>query len=223
MTTDATKLPECAKGHSWDRFQNGLWQCSNCLAWSDTEDGCPSAAAPDLLPCPFCGGEASIRLNRWRTGQPASAWAGCDACRVYVQGVTVDWRNSDGSKERAHSIAAWNRRAPMDAQAGRTGAPIYTVHNGKTAAEWYHLYCQAALGTLVAGPDPEAQPTAPMVTEAEKILDHLIYEANGMADGADAKADADRWYRIANALHTVRATLTAALAKASSERGCHGR
>ena len=54
---------------------------------------------PDLLPCPFCGGEAEI----WRAHEGRTAWVACmGRCAVLVsKEYTTD----------AEAIAAWNTRA----------------------------------------------------------------------------------------------------------------
>jgi len=50
----------------------------------------------ELLPCPFCGGEAE-----WKTGGPGCAWVSCTKCPA---------ETGDGSIPRI--TAAWNTRAP---------------------------------------------------------------------------------------------------------------
>jgi len=56
-------------------------------------------AMSDLLPCPFCGGEASFK--------PRSFKAGCDRCGAHVP---------NGAVSSDETIAAWNTRAPSQAQ-----------------------------------------------------------------------------------------------------------
>lgn len=58
-------------------------------------------SAPDLKPCPFCGGEAEI----WRAHRGLTAWIACmGRCAVLVsKEYTAD----------EEAIAAWNTRAPL--------------------------------------------------------------------------------------------------------------
>jgi len=59
----------------------------------------------DLLPCPFCGEVASLRLFD-RLSAP-EAWVVCGRCNA-----SSGWYSTE---ERA--IAAWNRRPPATAEA----------------------------------------------------------------------------------------------------------
>jgi hypothetical protein len=49
----------------------------------------------DLLPCPFCGGEAE-----WKSGGPGNAWVSCKSCPA---------ETDDGAIPRIRD--AWNTRA----------------------------------------------------------------------------------------------------------------
>lgn len=60
-----------------------------------------ASEAPELLPCPFCGGEAE-----WKSGGPGNAFVMCKSCHA-----TTD----DGSIPRIR--AAWNTRADLHQQA----------------------------------------------------------------------------------------------------------
>lgn len=56
--------------------------------------------APELLSCPFCGGEAHIDGTSWTTRDGKDqAWATCRKCGTYGPSST-------------DAVAAWNRRAP---------------------------------------------------------------------------------------------------------------
>lgn len=59
--------------------------------------------APELKPCPFCGGQADIWKASVDLGLPA--WIACTHCK---EGVFCTKEHS--TTEAA--IAAWNRRAP---------------------------------------------------------------------------------------------------------------
>ena len=63
---------------------------------AEGDDGMTDAA--ELLPCPFCGGEAMLQTV-WR----ASFEAACDSCTA----------RGPRASAPAEAIAAWNRRHPM--------------------------------------------------------------------------------------------------------------
>jgi Lar family restriction alleviation protein len=65
----------------------------------------------ELLPCPFCGGEAELRYHPSSMRDPSCrAWeAGCPFCGARV-GSTI----YAIGKTRDDAIAAWNRRAYHD-------------------------------------------------------------------------------------------------------------
>lgn len=74
-----------------------------------SKDATPVAENVELLPCPFCGGDAALRGH-----QAPEFWVFCDAigCKASTEAF--------GSKQRA--ISAWNTRAdPAIAAAHEAG------------------------------------------------------------------------------------------------------
>lgn len=65
---------------------------------------------PKLLPCPFCGGEATIH-DAGDSGGPSYWSVQCGLCPAML-----DKYYADGSEE---ATAAWNRRTPSPEQPGR--------------------------------------------------------------------------------------------------------
>lgn len=79
---------------------------------------------PELLPCPFCGGEAEIRLHQY-AGTYASGmetpwpYAACKKGCVSMPAVTCDdwpYGQSNGARSskqaRKEAIIGWNHRTP---------------------------------------------------------------------------------------------------------------
>jgi hypothetical protein len=77
-----------------------------------------------LLPCPFCGGEADLRGHK-----APEFWVGCSAigCKA----------TTEGFGDKARSIAAWNTRKPLPADAldGELVRRIVHVAEGNSAKE----------------------------------------------------------------------------------------
>lgn len=67
----------------------------------------------ELLPCPFCGGEAQMGVNKESTVR--EYFIGCMNChiRLYKIGYKRFW-------SEAEAIAAWNTRSDYDVQALKT-------------------------------------------------------------------------------------------------------
>ena len=81
--------------------------------------------APDLKPCPFCGGEAEI----WRAHRGLTAWIACmGRCAVLVsKEYTAD----------EEAIAAWNTRAPLAEALAAALEEIASYDTGATAGLAY--------------------------------------------------------------------------------------
>jgi len=60
---------------------------------------------PKLKPCPFCGEEMPVRVEKH--------WA--EREQVFFYGVGCNWcgGQSGGCRTKANAIAAWNRRYPV--------------------------------------------------------------------------------------------------------------
>lgn len=68
--------------------------------------------APDLKPCPFCGGDAQAV---WQNEDTTAAYVDCMGCDARVLGVA---NRRDNIKVTDAAIAAWNTRAPLANQKG---------------------------------------------------------------------------------------------------------
>lgn len=78
--------------------------------------------APELKPCPFCGGNASYNVTSDEGQQNDYDTVGCSACPAEMR-IILHWADDDG-KNKADLLSAWNRRADLSAvqpaQAGQT-------------------------------------------------------------------------------------------------------
>ncbi|WP_312530360.1 Lar family restriction alleviation protein [Paracoccus sp. (in: a-proteobacteria)] len=75
-------------------------------------------AAPELLPCPFCGGhvEADWHYNDNSDGGGRGKVI-CSGCQAEMVSDDPGWMNNQADRDRciAEAIAAWNRRADLAA------------------------------------------------------------------------------------------------------------
>lgn len=67
-----------------------------------------------LLPCPFCGGEVSIKA-RDKRDVGFTIWCECSKCHAETSGYCPDINNEDNSIENIENckqlaIQAWNKR-----------------------------------------------------------------------------------------------------------------
>jgi Lar family restriction alleviation protein len=80
----------------------------------------PARDAVDLLPCPFCGGSASLKQDHdYNTGEPNGLWwVQCDPCDMFP--------DSAWGKSKEEAVAAWNRRTtPSPSSEYARGWPEY--------------------------------------------------------------------------------------------------
>lgn len=66
----------------------------------------------NLLPCPFCGGEAAT-YRGVDEDQERCGFVCCKRCTASTYGYTLHWHDpsSDMDKSIAEAITAWNTRA----------------------------------------------------------------------------------------------------------------
>ena len=67
----------------------------------------------NLLPCPFCGGEAKVVAGRWSGhGEGGTLYlAQCTKCGAEVPSKSADWPyNQEKESGEAGAIEAWNQR-----------------------------------------------------------------------------------------------------------------
>lgn len=100
-----------------------------------SEDKGVDQAAPELLPCPFCGGESHVGTIRYSKPLEDAAWhdgseitecffVNCASCGVSNQGLIAGYRTTE------EAIAAWNRRAAPSAPADEHVCALNRVKGG---------------------------------------------------------------------------------------------
>jgi Lar family restriction alleviation protein len=113
----------------------------------------PETMARELLPCPFCGGAASISKHRdeslWSHDIVWWAQITCDECET---AGPYECEDDDAAK----AIAAWNRRAGYSAalaevKALRDAAQfLIDVRDGRSTAEYLGDKTEAAIRMIRA-------------------------------------------------------------------------
>lgn len=144
--------------------------------------------APDLKPCPFCGGEA----RKWQDPSHSAAWfIGCDDGDRDCFG-SIHWAETE-----AEAIAAWNRRAALPARWVGVKPLVWEPsvigkpwHSAKAPWGWYYAQwddeTQAWFASLEMG-----EVEAPIILSPSDVP---------TIDAAKAAAQADYEARILSAL-----------------------
>lgn len=101
----------------------------------------------ELLPCPFCGGESTVGINKESTVR--EYFIGCMNChiRLYKIGYKRFW-------SEAEAIAAWNTRADDYRHAAEYWQRMYeeafaerTCRIEQRYGDWYCTGCSEMVGT----------------------------------------------------------------------------
>ena len=112
---------DCALKNNWPHGQWVTKQSHGKCEICGTHDLCfdvPSKYLPapktivlELLPCPFCGGNAHFQDGREDQGHYwiPSDYIQCNGCKVSTPHLSVD-RESDKAKRKATLAKDWNRR-----------------------------------------------------------------------------------------------------------------
>lgn len=101
MTNEEKYKTPKERNKAFHRFCKSINDCSVCPLGKVPKLRCPfswlalEAEDDNLLPCPFCGGEAmAVQERDGFSGRCKLCWSGTDVCNT-----------------EAEAIAAWNRRA----------------------------------------------------------------------------------------------------------------
>ena len=116
--------------------------------------------APELKPCPFCGGEADI----WRAHEGRTAWIACMGKCVVL--ISKEYLSDD------EAIAAWNRRADLAAvqPAQVRVKPLTDLVEEFTTAVWHLMDNSETSGPI---DDPTITVWKPDFDEVSKLLDRI--------------------------------------------------
>jgi Lar family restriction alleviation protein len=73
----------------------------------------------DLLPCPFCGGDADLDYYHNETHGGGAGRVVCVECGASTSGDDFGWmtKETDKATSKAQAVAAWNTRTASDGRA----------------------------------------------------------------------------------------------------------
>ena len=136
-----------------------------------------------LLPCPFCGGEAT--LNDY-TDKPVGAWVLAHKVNGCIFRLTGSYRSSDAA------IAAWNRRTP--------DADLLTARSQIEALEAREAAALARVRVL-----EEAQSWQPIDTAPKDGTEILVcYAPSGYdPDFSIARWDGSKWAARCDGMNVI--------------------
>jgi hypothetical protein len=127
--------------------------------------------APELLPCPFCGGEPSVRYNEYSSGK--DFFAECDNPGCNVRPVTMAWESEEVLAEH------WNKRPPAPAPSELNAAEnlLAVIHRDGghyTKEHGFEKSCADAEKIVLR--DRRDEPSE-RERELEKVLREIIQKA----------------------------------------------
>ena len=112
----------------------------------------PTNAAPELLPCPFCG-DVPVSLYGVHAGERSDKWGGVQCC---IQGPEV--RTGYGPVEdwRDDAVRAWNTRADLAPKLTLTQGVLHVVRTVlKSRTVWLDAKDDGGTGVREAQADAD--------------------------------------------------------------------
>lgn len=171
-----------------------------------TDSTNPAAAMGDglaeLLPCPWCGGSATIEPKNWAGRDFIGVF--CNECLVF---------QDSRSRTNAEAIATWNQREGIEPAAALTVGQVKAVLRDKLdlspelLADMEDNLTETAVAVILAALRP-AQPAAVEVEAMERLHDSL----------SSAPPDATRAFVSLDDHRTILAALSAAKPIAQAKR-----
>ena len=141
-----------------------------------------------LAPCPFCGGEAKLKLGRGAWGVLCTC-GGKAFIHTYDGGFVSTGKTTDEAK--ASAIAAWNRRAALPARGvgvkpwGWIGgnAACHHAHVNELAEGLQSCTSCGAVRSAALSPAPASTDAAQAREDAARLLLDMLYMQNGAHEG----------------------------------------